>query len=46
VLQWRSRAVKMLGIATVDGKVACEATVMCQLVPRAAKKPDAEVPAE
>jgi 3-hydroxyacyl-[acyl-carrier-protein] dehydratase len=46
VLQWRSRAVKMLGIATVDGKVACEATVMCQLVPRAAKKPTSEVPAE
>jgi len=39
VMQWRSRAVKMLGIATVEGKVACEATVMCQLVPRAAKKP-------
>lgn len=34
VLHWRSRAVKMQGIATVDGKVACEATVMCQLVPR------------
>ncbi len=34
VLQWRTRAVKMHGIATVDGKVACEATVMCQLVPR------------
>lgn len=34
VLQWRSRAVKMKGTATVDGKVACEATVMCQLVPR------------
>jgi 3-hydroxyacyl-[acyl-carrier-protein] dehydratase len=34
VLQWRSRAVKMHGVATVDGKVACEATVMCQLVPR------------
>jgi 3-hydroxyacyl-[acyl-carrier-protein] dehydratase len=45
VLQWRSRAVKMLGIATVDGKVACEATVMCQLVPRGPKKA-AEVPAE
>jgi 3-hydroxyacyl-[acyl-carrier-protein] dehydratase len=38
VLQWRSRAVKMLGIATVDGKVVCEATIMCQLVPRVAKK--------
>jgi 3-hydroxyacyl-[acyl-carrier-protein] dehydratase len=46
VLQWRSRAVKMLGIATVEGKVACEATVMCQLVPRAAKKHVPEVPAE
>ncbi len=46
VLQWRSRAVRMLGIATVDGKVACEATVMCQLVPRAPKKPASEVPAE
>ncbi len=34
VLQWRTRAVKMHGVATVDGKVACEATVMCQLVPR------------
>ena len=34
VLQWRSRAVKMQGTATVDGKVACEATVMCQLIPR------------
>ena len=38
VLQWRSRAVRMLGIATVDGKVVCEATVMCQLVPRATQK--------
>lgn len=34
VLQWRSRAVKMQGTVTVDGKLACEATVMCQLVPR------------
>ena len=39
VLQWRSRAVKMQGVATVDGKVACEATVMCQLVPRPGKRP-------
>jgi 3-hydroxyacyl-[acyl-carrier-protein] dehydratase len=42
VLQWRSRAVKMLGIATVEGKVACEATIMCQLVPRAPKAAPAE----
>ncbi|MDE3103987.1 MAG: 3-hydroxyacyl-ACP dehydratase FabZ [Acidobacteriota bacterium] len=48
VVQWRSRAVKMLGIATVEGKVACEATIMCQLVPRppkpAAPEPAAEAP--
>jgi len=34
VLQWRSRAVKMQGKAFVDGKLVCEAIVMCQLVPR------------
>jgi 3-hydroxyacyl-[acyl-carrier-protein] dehydratase len=42
VLNWRTSAVRMQGIATVDGKVACEATVMCALVPRAAKKPASE----
>jgi 3-hydroxyacyl-[acyl-carrier-protein] dehydratase len=41
VLNWRSSAVRMQGIATVDGKVACEAIVMCALVPRAAKKAEA-----
>lgn len=46
VVQWRSRAVKMLGIATVDGKVACEATIMCQLVPRPAKAVVVEAPVE
>ena len=46
VLQWRSRAVRMQGVATVEGKVACEATIMCQLVPRAAGRPAAERPAE
>jgi 3-hydroxyacyl-[acyl-carrier-protein] dehydratase len=46
VLQWRSRAVKMLGIATVDGKVVCEATIMCQLVQRAPKKAAVEAGAE
>ena len=40
VLNWRSTAVRMQGTATVEGKVVCEATVMCALVPRAAKKPD------
>ncbi len=34
VLNWRSRAVKMHGEITVDGKLACEATITCQLVPR------------
>jgi len=41
VINWRPRAVKMEGRATVDGKLACEATVMCQLVPRAAQAPAA-----
>jgi 3-hydroxyacyl-[acyl-carrier-protein] dehydratase len=45
VLNWRSTAVRMQGLATVDGKLVCEATVMCALVPRAAKKPS-EGPAE
>jgi 3-hydroxyacyl-[acyl-carrier-protein] dehydratase len=37
VLNWRTSAVRMQGTATVDGKVVCEATVMCALVPRAPK---------
>jgi 3-hydroxyacyl-[acyl-carrier-protein] dehydratase len=37
VLNWRRTAVKMLGVATVDGKIACEATVTCMLVPRPGK---------
>jgi len=32
VIVWRTLAVKMEGIITVDGKVACEATVTCRLV--------------
>lgn len=46
VLNWRSTAVKMHGTATVDGKLACEATVMCALTarPKAAKL-DAGAPA-
>lgn len=39
VLNWRTSAVRMRGIATVDGKVACEATVMCALTSRARSKP-------
>ncbi len=34
VIVWRSNAVKMEGKATVDGKLACEAIVTCQLVTR------------
>ena len=34
VLAFRSRMGRMEARATVDGKLACEATVMCQLVPR------------
>ena len=42
VLNWRATAVRMKGIATVDGKIACEATIMCALVPRTPKPPAAE----
>jgi len=34
VLNSRSTAVKLRGVGTVDGKVACEATIMCMLVAR------------
>lgn len=56
VVNWRSRAVKMQGTCTVDGKVAAEATITCQLVPRprkhlpaiaaqaAAEQPSTQVP--
>ena len=37
VLNWRATAVRMRGVATVEGKVACEATVTCMLVPRGGK---------
>ncbi|HVJ08996.1 MAG TPA: 3-hydroxyacyl-ACP dehydratase FabZ [Acidisarcina sp.] len=37
VINWRSRAVRMEGVATVEGKVACESIVMCQIVPRKKK---------
>jgi 3-hydroxyacyl-[acyl-carrier-protein] dehydratase len=45
VLNWRTSAVRMRGVATVDGKVACEATVMCALTSRTPKKPAAAAPA-
>lgn len=41
VLNWRSTAVRLHGVATVDGKVACEATIMCALTSRTPKKPAA-----
>jgi 3-hydroxyacyl-[acyl-carrier-protein] dehydratase len=41
VLNWRSNAVKMRGIATVDGKLACEATVMCAMTNRKPAEPAA-----
>jgi 3-hydroxyacyl-[acyl-carrier-protein] dehydratase len=34
VLSFRTRAGKIYGRATVDGKLACEATLMCAVVPR------------
>ncbi len=46
VLNWRRTAVKLTGKATVDGAVACEATIMCMLVPRGNQKSAAEAAAE
>ena len=43
VLNWRSNACKMRGVATVEGKIACEATIMCAIVARVAKKIDDKV---
>jgi 3-hydroxyacyl-[acyl-carrier-protein] dehydratase len=45
VLQWKTRAVRLEGKATVDGKLACEGTVMCQLVPRRRQEAPSEAPA-
>jgi 3-hydroxyacyl-[acyl-carrier-protein] dehydratase len=45
VLNWRSRAVKMGGSITVDGKLVCDATVMCQVVPRVTPKVQAKAEA-
>ena len=43
VVNWRSRAVKMAGVITVEGKVVCDATLTCQVVPRV-RKPVAAAP--
>ena len=37
VLSFRTRAGRMAGKAYVDGKMACEATLTCMIVPRAAE---------
>jgi 3-hydroxyacyl-[acyl-carrier-protein] dehydratase len=44
VLNWRSTAVKLHGVATVDGKLACEANIMCALTSRTTKKPAPPAP--
>jgi 3-hydroxyacyl-[acyl-carrier-protein] dehydratase len=46
VLNWRKTAVKLLGKVTVDGAIACEATIMCMLVTRPGKKAAAEAEAQ
>ena len=46
VLNWRTRAVKMQGVITVEGKVVCEATVTCMVVPRGGAKAAAPAPVE
>ena len=37
VLQLRSRACRMRGVATVDGKLACEAEILAAMVDRQGK---------
>ena len=46
VVNWRSRAVKMAGVITVDGKVVSDATITCQLVPRVRKPKTDEAAAQ
>ena len=47
VLNWRTSAARMRGVATVEGKIVCEAVVTCMVVPRVKKAaPVAEVTAE
>jgi 3-hydroxyacyl-[acyl-carrier-protein] dehydratase len=46
VVSFRPRAGKMAGKAYVDGKLACEATLTCMIVPRAPDlKPDSKAEA-
>jgi 3-hydroxyacyl-[acyl-carrier-protein] dehydratase len=39
VLRWRSRMVKMLGVATVNGELVCDSTATCALIPRPKRSP-------
>jgi 3-hydroxyacyl-[acyl-carrier-protein] dehydratase len=43
VLNWKPRAVRMQGYAFVKGKKACEAIIMCQLVPKRKAEPEETV---
>jgi 3-hydroxyacyl-[acyl-carrier-protein] dehydratase len=45
VLSFRTRAGRMAGRATIDGKVACEATLTCMIVPRTAEAKGSEAKA-
>lgn len=45
VLSFRTRAGRIEGRAYVDGKLACEATLTCMVVPRAQQKQEQEMPA-
>ncbi len=42
VIVWRSNAVKLEGTATVDGQVACEATLTCRMTDRAPAAADSQ----
>jgi 3-hydroxyacyl-[acyl-carrier-protein] dehydratase len=44
VLAWRRTAVRMEGKAFVDDKVACEAVVTCQVIPRRRSEAVADTP--
>jgi 3-hydroxyacyl-[acyl-carrier-protein] dehydratase len=46
VLAFRSRAGRIEGKAYVDGKLACEATLTCQVVPRQREKSAQDAVAE
>jgi 3-hydroxyacyl-[acyl-carrier-protein] dehydratase len=45
VLNWRPLAARLLGKVLVEGKLACEATIMCAVVPRPSKIVMGEPPA-